>query len=93
VFLAACGTAVAQTPEPEGRTLSINGSAQVSLAPDITYITIGVTTKDADAAAAVEQNNLQATNVINKRCPNLNRPAVHHRGCKRYIRDPLIVKL
>ena len=65
VFLAACGTAVAQTPEPEGRTLSVNGSAQVSLAPDIAYITIGVTTEDADAAAAVEQNNLQAMNVIN----------------------------
>jgi uncharacterized protein len=65
VFLAACGTAVAQTPETEGRTLSVNGSAQVSLAPDIAYISIGVTTEDVDAAVAVEQNNTQSSNVIN----------------------------
>ncbi len=65
LFLAACGTAVAQTPESEGRILSVNGSAQVSLAPDIAYIFIGVTTEDADPAAAVEQNNNQVTNVIN----------------------------
>ena len=65
VLLAACGTAVAQTSESEGRTLSVNGSAQVSLAPDIAYISIGVTTENADAAVAVEQNNRQTTNVIN----------------------------
>ena len=65
VFLAACGTAVAQTPEPESRTINVNGSAQVSLAPDIAYISVGVTTVDADAAAAVTQNNSQSTSVIN----------------------------
>lgn len=65
VFLAACGTAVAQTPENQERTVSVNGSAQVSLSPDIAYITIGVTTEDVDAAAAVELNNTQALNVIN----------------------------
>lgn len=65
VFLAACGTAVAQTPEPESRTISVNGSAQVSIAPDIAYISVGVTTVDADAAAAVAQNNSQSTSVTN----------------------------
>jgi uncharacterized protein YggE len=65
LFLAACGTAVAQTPAAEGRVLNVNGSAQVSLAPDIAYIYIGVTTEDANAATAVEQNNTQVTNVIN----------------------------
>lgn len=65
VFLAACGTAVAQTPEPESRSISVNGSAQVSLAPDIAYISVGVTTVDADAAAAVTQNNSQSSSVIN----------------------------
>jgi uncharacterized protein len=65
VFLAACGTAVAQTPEELERTVSVNGSAQVALTPDIAYITIGVTTENADAAVAVERNNAQALNVIN----------------------------
>jgi uncharacterized protein len=65
VFLAACGTAVAQTPEAQERTVSVNGTAQVSLTPDIAYITIGVTTENADAALAVERNNTQALNVIN----------------------------
>lgn len=65
VFLAACGTAVAQAPEDQNRTVSVNGSAQVSLTPDIAYISIGVTTENADAAVAVERNNAQALNVIN----------------------------
>lgn len=65
VFLAACGTAVAQEPEDQNRTVSVNGSAQVSLTPDIAYISIGVTTENADAAVAVERNNAQALNVIN----------------------------
>lgn len=65
VFLAACGTAVAQTPEDQDRTISVNGSAQVAITPDIAYITIGVTTENADAALAVERNNEQVQNVIN----------------------------
>jgi uncharacterized protein len=65
VFLAACGTAAAQVPEDQERTVSVNGSAQVSLTPDIAYITIGVTTENADAATAVENNNAQVQNVIN----------------------------
>jgi uncharacterized protein len=66
VFLAACGTALAQAPENQERTVSVNGSAQVSLTPDIAYISIGVTTEGADAALAVERNNTQAQNVINR---------------------------
>lgn len=67
VFLAACGTALAQVPEPEtqDRTISVNGSAQVSLTPDIAYITIGVTTENPDAAVAVQNNNTQTLDVIN----------------------------
>jgi uncharacterized protein len=65
VFLVACGTAAAQVPEDQERTVSVNGSAQVSLTPDIAYITIGVTTENADAATAVENNNAQVQNVIN----------------------------
>lgn len=64
VVLSACGTAVAQAPEPVTRTLSVNGSAQVFLTPDIAYISIGVQTENQDATEAVAGNNAQATAII-----------------------------
>jgi uncharacterized protein YggE len=40
-----------------GRTLSVNGAAQVTLKPDIAYVTLGTLTQDAGAAAARTANN------------------------------------
>lgn len=46
------------------RTLSVNGIGQVSVAPDIAYIYIGVHTEEASASDAVEANNKVANRVI-----------------------------
>ncbi len=66
VIVSACGTAAAQapTPEPAKRTISVNGSAQASLSPDIAYITIGVHTENADAKKAVADNSSGAEKVV-----------------------------
>lgn len=46
------------------RTISVSGSGQVYLTPDIAYINIGVQTENADAATAVSNNNTQSQKVI-----------------------------
>jgi len=53
-----CAVKSSQPETPS--TLSVNGSAQVSLSPDIAYISIGVHTENADANAAVTGNASQA---------------------------------
>ena len=45
-------------------TLNVNGSAQVTLTPDIAYISVGVHTENADANEAVSGNTTQAQKVI-----------------------------
>jgi uncharacterized protein YggE len=60
---AAAPVASAQQSEPETpnlRTLSVTGSGQALLTPDIAYVTIGVHTEDKNAAEAVAANNTQA---------------------------------
>lgn len=72
VVLSACGTALAQGTQPTPassnqlplRTISVSGNAQVHLAPDIAYITIGVHTENANAGEAVGANNTQAQKVV-----------------------------
>ena len=73
IVLSACGAVAAQastgqsfagvgqqqTTENTPRTLSVNGTGQVRLSPDIAYVTIGVHTQNQDAKAAVEANNAQ----------------------------------
>lgn len=46
------------------RTLSVNGSAQASLTPDIAYISIGVHTENKNATEAVDANNAQAQQIM-----------------------------
>jgi uncharacterized protein YggE len=58
LVLSACGT----TAQP--RTLSVSGTGQAFLAPDIAYIYVGVHTEDPTAADAVTQNNAQTQKVI-----------------------------
>ncbi len=54
----------AASDEASKRTLSINGSGQISLTPDIAYITVGVRTTDEDAKTAVAANNSQTESLI-----------------------------
>ncbi len=63
------GAAYAQSPTPSGeekvnRTITVNGSGQVYLTPDIAYVTIGVHTEGEDAAKTVNENSQQAQRVI-----------------------------
>jgi uncharacterized protein YggE len=53
----------AQTVQENRRTLSVNGTGQVSVAPDIAYVTIGVHTQDPDAKTAVDSNT-EATEAL-----------------------------
>ncbi len=46
------------------RTISVSGSGQAYLTPDIAYINIGVQTQNADASTAVSSNNTQSQKVI-----------------------------
>jgi len=50
--------------QPNNRTLSVNGSAQASLTPDIAYISIGVHTENKNATEAVDANNAQAQQIM-----------------------------
>lgn len=46
------------------RTISVTGSGQAVLTPDIAHLTIGVRTEAASAQKAVQENNQQAQTVI-----------------------------
>jgi hypothetical protein len=63
--LAACApTVVSGSDVPPQRTISVNGTGQAVLTPDIAYITIGVQSEAPSAREAVAQNNTQAQAVI-----------------------------
>ena len=66
LIVSACQPAVAvtQSGQPTGRTLSVAGSGDSFLAPDIAYIYIGVHTEKLTAAEAVEENNSQTQALI-----------------------------
>jgi uncharacterized protein len=57
---------VAQGVEPSTRTLTVNGSAQAFLVPDIAYISIGVESQNQDAKQAVADNSTQAAQIIQR---------------------------
>jgi hypothetical protein len=52
-------TGVEQAAAGSPRTLSVSGNGQVTMVPDIAYVTLGVKTDAADAKTAVESNNVQ----------------------------------
>jgi uncharacterized protein YggE len=64
VALSGCASTKQNTQQPTPRTLNVNGSAQVTLAPDIAYISIGVHTENANASEAVNANTTQAQTVV-----------------------------
>jgi len=74
-MLAACGiasaapginTALAASDDGNSvnRSLSVSGTGQVTLTPDIGYMTIGVQTEGSDASEAVAENNTKTQKVI-----------------------------
>lgn len=62
LILSGCAASSSQPAAPP--TLSVNGSARVTLTPDIAYISVGVHTENADANEAVSGNAAQAQKVI-----------------------------
>ena len=65
LVLSACGpTTVNQAAPVPQRTLSVSGTGMATLAPDITYLYLGVHTEKLTAAEAVSENNAQTQKVI-----------------------------
>lgn len=65
LLVSACGpTTINQAAAPQLRTLSVVGSGEAFLAPDIAYINIGVHTEKLTAAEAVAENTAQTQTVI-----------------------------
>jgi uncharacterized protein YggE len=61
LLLSACAPAASSA---DVRTLSVSGSGQAFLAPDIAYIYIGIHTEKLTAAEAVAENNSQTEKLI-----------------------------
>lgn len=65
VLLSACGSAVLPgAAQAAPRVISVSGSGQVSLKPDIAYIYMGVSTENESAADAVAKNNADTQRLI-----------------------------
>ncbi len=79
LVLSACGTAVnaasadsfqqpqqspaQQVVQSQPRTISVNGTGQVSLSPDVAYIYIGVHSQSENVSEALTENNSKAQSV------------------------------
>ena len=65
LVLSACGPAtITQQAQPIVRTLSVTGSGQANLVPDIAYIYLGVHTEKPTASEAMAENNTQTQAMI-----------------------------
>ncbi len=62
--LSACAPAIAPSSTEASRTLSVTGTGQVYVTPDIAYLNIGVHTEMPNASDAVSENNAQTAKVI-----------------------------
>jgi uncharacterized protein YggE len=61
--LGACSPTIVANPAPPLRSMTVNGTGQVFLTPDIAYIYIGVHTEMDTAAEAVAANNAETQKV------------------------------
>jgi uncharacterized protein len=67
VVLAACGpSTISLQPQPPVRTITVTGTGEVMITPDIAHITIGVHSQDASASVATTENSTKAQNVIDQ---------------------------
>ena len=65
LVLSACGpTTITQQTQPAVRSLSVTGSGQANLVPDIAYIYLGVHTEKPTASDAMTENNAQTQAMI-----------------------------
>ena len=64
VLLSACGSALPVAGQASVRTVSVSGTGQVSLKPDIAYIYMGIHTEKPSAAEAVAENNASTQKLI-----------------------------
>ena len=65
LILSACGpTTINQEAPAAIRTISVNGTGQAYLVPDIAYIYVGVHTEQSSAAEAMTENNGQTEKMI-----------------------------
>jgi len=65
LVLTACGPSTINVQsQPAQRTITVTGTGQVTLTPDIAYIYIGVHSQDPSATAATAANTASATAVI-----------------------------
>ncbi len=66
VLVSACGgpTTINQAAPQEIRTISVSGSGQAFLEPDIAYIYLGVHTEKLTASEAGAENNTQTQAMI-----------------------------
>ena len=68
LLMSACQPGISSVPQaaaqPAPRTMSVSGSGEAFLAPDIAYINIGVHTEAATAAEAVAENTTQTEGLI-----------------------------
>ena len=66
VLVSACGgaTTINQAAAPAVRTISVSGSGQAFLEPDIAYIYLGVHTEKLTASEAVAENTSQTEAMI-----------------------------
>ncbi len=64
IFLAAAGPQKIYAAEPGKSEISVSGSGSINVNPDVAYVSLGVSTQDASAKTALENNNTIMENVV-----------------------------
>ena len=65
LVLSACGpTTINQEAQPVARTVTVTGSGEAYLVPDIAYIYLGVHSEKPTASEAMAENNAQTEKMI-----------------------------
>lgn len=60
----ATGEGVIATPQEEQRIVTVSGTGEVTVKPDVAYISIGVETRDEDASVAQDENKAIMNKII-----------------------------
>ncbi|MCD4752154.1 MAG: SIMPL domain-containing protein [Anaerolineaceae bacterium] len=66
LMLSACALPVSNSSDTENaRQITVNGTGEVYLEPDVAYVTLGVRSESEEASSAVSENNELADDIIN----------------------------